>query len=332
MHSICNMPAHGSRGIWPRDVLKKVSRGLSRVEAGHPGVPRLVQVTSGGFSWWLGEVRETGGGRGLSALHWVWCIGRGPHLQLRQEPQGTSDFRLRSQSLCRLGTGESGLVLACGMELRLPLEMSPGREAACRAVFGTWRFFPNDARKNCPFVLTSFTGWSSERCPVIGFLSRGDREIGVLRNVEPPTSPRLECLRETGLILRCDRKVGNPFQTKQGSRPSCPDQEGRKGSEEGVPENLSVPLEGDRDFGELCGSHQGCQVPFRPPVPNVGLLLRRCSGKGLHLAMAGEPRGFSRVTAGYSSYDGEFRLPLVLAQASPIFHSSCEGKLGIALE
>ena len=37
---------------------------------------------------------------------------------------------------------------------------------------------------------------------------------------------------------------------------------------------LSVPLEGDRDFGELCGSHQGCQVPFRPPIPNVGLLLR----------------------------------------------------------
>src|SRR5574338_595678 len=87
MHSICNMPAHGSRGIWPRDVLKKVSRGLSRVEAGHPGVPRLVQVTSGGFS----------------ALHWVWCIGRGPHLQLRQEPQGSSDFRLRSQGPWRLG-------------------------------------------------------------------------------------------------------------------------------------------------------------------------------------------------------------------------------------
>ena len=193
-------------------------------------------------------------------------------------------------------------------------------------------FFPNDARKNCPFVLTSFTGWSSERCPGIGFLSRGDREIGVLRNVEPPTRPRLECLRETGLILRCDRKVGNPFQTKQGSRPSCPDQEGRKGSEEVVRENLGVPLEGDRDFGALCGSHQGCQVPFRPPIPNVGLLLRRCSGTGLHLAMTGEPRGFSRGVAGFSNYDGEFRMPLVLAQASPIFHSSCEGKLGIALE
>src|SRR5574337_526261 len=27
-------------------------------------------------------------------------------------------------------------------------------------------------------MLTSFTGWSSKRCPGIGFLSRGDREIG----------------------------------------------------------------------------------------------------------------------------------------------------------
>ena len=33
--------------MWPRDVLKKVSRGLCRVEAGNPGFPRLVQVTSG---------------------------------------------------------------------------------------------------------------------------------------------------------------------------------------------------------------------------------------------------------------------------------------------
>ena len=29
------LPSHG-RGMWPRDVLKKVSRGLSRVEAGNP--------------------------------------------------------------------------------------------------------------------------------------------------------------------------------------------------------------------------------------------------------------------------------------------------------
>ena len=99
-----------------------------------------------------------------------------------------------------------------------------------------------------------------------------------------------------------------------------------------MPEILGVPLQGDWDAGELCGAHQAYQVPFRPPIPNVGLLLRRCSGKGLHLAMTGEPRGFPGVAAGFSSYDGEFGMPLVLAQASPIFHSSCEGKLGIALE
>ena len=84
--------------------------------------------------------------------------------------------------------------------------------------------------------------------------------------------------------------------------------------------------------GNFVGAHQGCQVPFGPPILNAGLLLRRCSGKGLHLAMTGEPRGCSRVAAGLSRYDGEFRMPLVLAQGSAIIGSSCEGKLGIALE
>src|SRR5574338_90910 len=121
------------------------------------------------------------------------------------------------------------------MELRLPLEVFPGRRATCRAVFGTWGSFPDDARaSHCPFVLTSFTGWSSKRCPGIGFLSRGHREIGVLRNVEPPTRPRLEYRRETGLILRCDRKVGNPFQTKQGSRPSWETPDGAWGNAPGL--------------------------------------------------------------------------------------------------
>ena len=89
--------------------------------------------------------------------------------------------------------------------------------------------FPDDARpSHCPFVLPSLIGWSSGRRPGIGFLSSGDREIGVLRNVKASTRPRLECRRETGLILRCDRKLGKPFQTMQGSRPSYRDQEGRR--------------------------------------------------------------------------------------------------------
>ena len=55
-------------------------------------------------------------------------------------------------------------------------------------------------------------------------------------------------------------------------------------------------------------------IPFRTSRRNVGLLLRRCRGQGPHLGMTGESRGFSQGAAGFSSYDGEFRLPLVLAQ------------------
>ena len=61
-------------------------------------------------------------------------------------------------------------------------------------------------------------------------------------------------------------------------------------------------------------------------------LLRRCRGQGPHLAKTGEPRGVSRVVAGFSSFEGEYSLPHVLGQGSPIFHSSFKGELGIALE
>ena len=94
------------------------------------------------------------------------------------------------------------------MELGLPLEVSPGREATCRAVFGTLGFFSGRCTgESLPLRVDFIHRLKSKRCLGIGFLSRGDREIGVLRNVEPPTRPRLECRRETSLILRCDRKV-----------------------------------------------------------------------------------------------------------------------------
>ena len=64
----------------------------------------------------------------------------------------------------------------------------------------------------------------------------------------------------------------------------------------------------------------------------MGLPLRRRSGQGPHLVKTLEPRGFYRVAAGFSSYDGDFRLPLRLALGRPIFHSSGEAKLGFALE
>ena len=46
----------------------------------------------------------------------------------------------------------------------------PGERGRLSSCIWNLGLFPNDARKNCPFVLTAFTGWSSERCPGIGFL------------------------------------------------------------------------------------------------------------------------------------------------------------------
>ena len=62
-------------------------------------------------------------------------------------------------------------------------------------------------------------------------------------NAAPPTRVPLKFSRDTGLILRCAGKVGNPFQTKQGNRLPCCDQEGRRGSDEVRAGNLGVPLE-----------------------------------------------------------------------------------------
>ena len=142
------------------------------------------------------------------------------------------------------------------MELRLPLEMPRGERPLVELSLEPG-FFSERRTEKLPLRVdfihrVEFEEVSGHRV----LIKRGPGNRGP-SECEPPTRPRLECRRETGLILRCDRKVGNPFQAKQGSRPSCPDQEGRRGSEEVLPENFGVPLEGDRDVGALCGSHQG---------------------------------------------------------------------------
>ena len=74
--------------------MKKDYRGLSQVAAGNSGFPRVLPVLRQGASQGASEKSGIlwGGGRFLG-LHWVWCNGRGPHLQLRQEPQGSSPFQ-----------------------------------------------------------------------------------------------------------------------------------------------------------------------------------------------------------------------------------------------
>ena len=52
------LSSHGS-GIGPQDTLKGESLGLSQGAAGNPGFPQLVTVTSGSFSGFLWEFRNT---------------------------------------------------------------------------------------------------------------------------------------------------------------------------------------------------------------------------------------------------------------------------------
>ena len=72
----------------------------------------------------------------------------------------------------------------------------------------------------------------------------------------------LEFPPETGLILRCARKAGNPFQTKQGNRLSCRDQEGRRGSDEVVPGPSVFPSREPSVSGNFCGRIKGVKYRF----------------------------------------------------------------------
>ena len=72
----------------------------------------------------------------------------------------------------------------------------------------------------------------------------------------------LEFPPETGLILRCARKAGNPFQTTQGNRLSCHDQEGRRGSDEVVPGPSVFPSREPSVSGNFCGRIKGVKYRF----------------------------------------------------------------------
>ena len=215
----------------------------------------------------------------------------------------------------------------------MPLELLRRSQASRRAVCGTCGYFRMmhgdvSAPSCCAFPQrVAFEEVSGHRVLIKnGLGNRGRLACGTTHVA------RLECPRETGLILSCAGKAGNPFQTTQGNRLSCRDQEGRRGSDEVVPRPSVLPSREPGMSGNFWGSQEGCQVPFRTSGRNLGLPLRCRSGQGPQLAKTLEPRGFSRVAAGFSSYDGDFRLPLVLALGCPIFHSSCEGKLGVGPE
>ena len=111
-------------------------------------------------------------------------------------------------------------------------------------------------------VVPSSTRFPSKRCPSFGFFSRADREFRVFLNVAAPTRLRLEIPRETGLILRCAGKIGNPLQMKQGIRPSCRDQEGRRGSDDVVLGTSVLPSSETGMSGNFWGRIKGAMYRF----------------------------------------------------------------------
>ena len=78
----------------------------------------------------MGSQKYCDVGRGLSGLHWVWCNGRGPHLELRREPQGSSPVLTWVSGCVTVSNRESGLDVCGGMELCFSLELSKRFQAS----------------------------------------------------------------------------------------------------------------------------------------------------------------------------------------------------------
>ena len=85
----------------------------------------------------------------------------------------------------------------------------------------------------------------------------------------------------SGLRWVWRNEAGNPFQTTQGNRLSCRDQEGRRGSEEAVPGPSVLPSKEPGVAGNFWGSEEGSQGPFRPSGRNRGLPLRLSGEPGV---------------------------------------------------
>ena len=149
------------------------------------------------------------------------------------------------------------------MELRLPLELFRGFQAPCRAVCGT-----------CVFFRTMHGDVSDPSC--CAFIQRvAFEEVSrhrVLIKSRPENQGRsacgtthvasLEFPLNTGLILRCAGKFGNPLQTKQRNGLYCRDKEGRRSSDEMVPGTSVFPSSESSMSGNFWGRIKGAKYRF----------------------------------------------------------------------
>ena len=110
----------------------------------------------------------------------------------------------------------------------------------------------------CAFIhRVAFKGVSGHRVLIKSGL--GNRGLSVCDTTHEGC---LEFPREAGLILRCAENVRNTVQTKQGNRPSCCDQEGRRGSDEMVPGTPVFPSSESKVSGNFWGRNKGSKYRF----------------------------------------------------------------------
>ena len=189
----------------------------------------------------------------------------------------------RNRASPRWNAGNSGSLSISDSNRRVPAELGTESEASSclrkrtpltsRVVQGVsrpssscvWnpRVFADDARggsaPSCR-VLThrvAFEEGSGHRVLLkSGPGNRGPSECGTTH------AACLEFPRETGLILRCAGKAGNPFQTTQRNRLSGRDQEGRRGSGEAVPGPSVFPLREPGVSGNFWGRRKAVRDRF----------------------------------------------------------------------
>ena len=141
----------------------------------------------------------------------------------------------------------------------------------------------------------------------------------------------LEFPHGPSLILRCAGKIGNPFQTKQGNRLSCRDQEGRRISNAVVPGTSVFP-----------SSETGISGNFgvASRVPSTVSHVKMEHGTSLEMLyhIRASTCNDEGTTWFFSSCSGILELrwgieaSFCVFPGSPIFHLTCEGELGVALE
>ena len=105
-----------------------------------PGFSRVAAGFLSSYDWDLRDplVGPQGGPvstrvvRGPSGFLCSRCWSRGPHLELRPEPQGSPQCRHGSLGSSGASTGESGLPSCGAMQVRSPLEPEKQCQASCR--------------------------------------------------------------------------------------------------------------------------------------------------------------------------------------------------------